>query len=256
YTCLLQNDVNLTSPPLSARCTDTTTSKAFSSHFFNEPFLIDEFIPASATTCPAPGVSAPNGVLNAAGLPGGCPRDLVHRDYQEQYQLNGGRQNRYVTGSDAVGLSMGGYDTKHLPIYRYLHGKKAPNYVIADHFFQGAFGGSYLNHQFLIAAQPPLWTGAPATEHSVIDTQGMPRNNYPFYKTTYPAQDKSLTQACGLPTTIAGYAGGGRSLKPYLPALQRAASYGPKIPLIDDTTADLNIGDRLSDAGVSWAWYS
>jgi phospholipase C len=33
------------------------------------------------------------------------PRDLVHRFYQEQYQLNGGRQNRYVTGSDTVGLA-------------------------------------------------------------------------------------------------------------------------------------------------------
>ena len=53
------------------------------------------------------------------GAPGGCTRDLVHRFYQEQYQLNGGRQNRYVTGSDAVGLTMGVYDTRALPIYRY-----------------------------------------------------------------------------------------------------------------------------------------
>ena len=56
--------------------------------------------------------SPPNGVLNGQGLPGGCTRDLVHRFYQEQYQLDGGAQNRYVTGSDAVGLTMGGYDTK------------------------------------------------------------------------------------------------------------------------------------------------
>ena len=69
-------------------------------------------------------------------LPGGCTRDLVHRFYQEQYQLNGGRQNRYVTGSDAVGLTMGHYDTRSLPIYDYLHGKGAPHYVLADHFFQ------------------------------------------------------------------------------------------------------------------------
>jgi hypothetical protein len=33
YDCLLQNDVNLTSPPLSVRCTDTTTGTSFSSHF-------------------------------------------------------------------------------------------------------------------------------------------------------------------------------------------------------------------------------
>jgi hypothetical protein len=35
YTCLLQNDVNLTSPPLSADCTDTTTATPFTSHFMN-----------------------------------------------------------------------------------------------------------------------------------------------------------------------------------------------------------------------------
>jgi phospholipase C len=51
----------------------------------------------------------------------------VHRFYQEQYQLNGGLQNRYVTGVDAVGLTTGVYDTTTLPIYRYLHGRGAPN---------------------------------------------------------------------------------------------------------------------------------
>jgi len=43
-----------------------------------------------------------HGVGNA---PHPSSRDLVHRFYQEQYQLNGGRQDRYVTGSDAVGLA-------------------------------------------------------------------------------------------------------------------------------------------------------
>src|SRR5215218_6375040 len=38
YERLLQNDVNLTSPPLSVRCTDTTTGTEFSSHFRNRPF--------------------------------------------------------------------------------------------------------------------------------------------------------------------------------------------------------------------------
>ena len=61
YDCLLQNDVNLTSPPLSARCANT--APAFSSHFFNEPFRIEDYIAPEDTTCPTPGVFAPNGVL-------------------------------------------------------------------------------------------------------------------------------------------------------------------------------------------------
>src|SRR3954451_18351867 len=106
YNCLPQNDVNLTSPPLPATCTDTTTGTSFASAFQNAPFSIDSYIPSTATTCPAPGVFAPNGVLNGQGLPGGCTRDLVHRYYSEQYQLDQGKQDRYVTGSDAAGLTM------------------------------------------------------------------------------------------------------------------------------------------------------
>ena len=54
-------------------------------------------------------------MLNGTGLPGGCTRDLVHRFYQEQYQIDGGKQDRYVTGSDAVGLTMGTYNTSNCP---------------------------------------------------------------------------------------------------------------------------------------------
>ena len=264
YGCLMQNDVNLTVGPLSAKCgTESVTlgngsTVTYASHFANKPFRIDSFIKPTDTTCPTRDTlfSFPNGVPKGQGLPGGCTRDLVHKFYQEQYQLNGGRMNRYVTGSDAVGLSMGFYDTKQLPLYKYLHGKHSMHYVVADHFFQAAFGGSYLNHQYLIAAQPPLWSTAPASEHSVLDTQGMVRNNYPLYKTTYPTVDKTVTQACSLPTTIPGFACGDWSVNTSLPSYQPTASYGPKIPPIDDTTQDLNIGDRLTDAGVSWAWYS
>src|SRR3954452_17936061 len=107
FNCLLQNDVNLTSPtPLPATCTDSTTATSFSSAFTNAPFAIDSFIPSTATTCPAPGVFAPNGVLNGQGLPGGCTRALVPRYYSELYQLDNAKQDRYVTGSDAAGLTM------------------------------------------------------------------------------------------------------------------------------------------------------
>src|SRR5262249_10430995 len=150
YLCLLQNDVNLTSPlPLTTTCIDNTGATAIQSAFKNQPFNIDDYIHPTDTTCPAPGVFAPNGVKNGGGRPGGCTRDLVHRFYNEQYQINQGEQNRYVTGSDAAGLAMGYYDTTKLPIYEYLHKDDAPHYVIADRFFQAAFGGSFLNHQWL-----------------------------------------------------------------------------------------------------------
>ena len=59
-------------------------------------------------------------------MPGGCTRDLVHEFYQEQYQLNDGAQNRYATGSDSAGTTMGVYDTRSLPIYEYLHAEASP----------------------------------------------------------------------------------------------------------------------------------
>jgi phospholipase C len=262
YRCLLQNDVNLTSPsPLPTTCTDAPGGTAIQSHFRNRPFRVDDYIGPEDTTCPPPGVFAPNGVLKGAGLPGGCTRDLVHRFYQEQYQIDGGRQDRYVTGSDAVGLTMGVYDTRQLPIYRYLHARGAPRYVVADRFFQGAFGGSFLNHQWLIAGQAPVFEnalsdGSAGDLHSVLDTNGFP-NTYPLYTPTTPVRDGALTQACGLPTTRPAWACGDYAVNTLQPFFQ---PYAPGTPdarrlRVDDTSVARNIGDELSDAGVPWAWY-
>jgi len=92
FSCLLQNDVNLTSPPLASSCVDQTTGTPFSSAFVNAPFLIDSIIAPTDTTCPNPnGAFAAHGFLKGTGLPGGCTEDIVHRYYQEQYQIDGGR---------------------------------------------------------------------------------------------------------------------------------------------------------------------
>ena len=140
---------------------------------------------------------------NGTGLPGGCTRDLVHRFYKEQYQINGGRQDRYATGSDAVGLTMGTYDTTELPIYKYLHGRGHPHYAIADHFFQAAFGGSFLNHQWLIAAATPTWPGAVADGRPTTCTRSSTRNGMPTQATRCYTADRRrssdharLTVAC------------------------------------------------------------
>ncbi len=253
YSCLLQNDVNLTSPPQPADCTDTSTGTAFSSHFPNAPFPIETYIPKDARTCPQPGVFAPNGLAPSPGnLPGGCTKDIVHRFYQEQYQLHGGKQDLYVTGSDAVGLSMGYYDTAKLPVYAYLHGHDHPHYVIADNFFQAAFGGSFLNHQWLIAAASPAWPGMPATQHAVVDSNGMP-NNYPLYHATSAVADPPGTIACGTaPVTLPNLACGDYAVNTIQPLTQPTSSNPTKLPAQTGKT----IGDELSGAGVSWAWYS
>jgi acid phosphatase len=263
YDCLKQNDVNLTSPPLSVRCTDATTATPFSSHFFNRPFTIDRYIPPTATTCPAPGVFAPNGVPDGTGLPGGCTRDLVHRFYQEQYQLNDGRQNRYVTGSDAIGLAMGVYDTRALPIYEYLHRRGHPKYAIADNFFQAAFGGSFLNHQWLVAARNPVWPdarndGSADDLHSVVDVNGMP-NNYDLYHSPSTVVDGALTASCapgpGRGPTPPGVLCGDYAVNTIQPPYQPYSPGTAPARRLPPQTAP-TIGDRLSAAGVDWAWYS
>lgn len=261
YGCLLQNDVNLTSPaPVPTTCVDKAHGVP-ASGFANGPFTIDDHIGPADKTCAAEGTPGPaTGVLkdSPGAVAGGCTRDLVHRFYQEQYQLNGGLQNRYVTGSDAVGLTMGVYRTADLPIYQYLHGRGAPNYVIADHFFQAAFGGSFLNHQYLVAARAPIDTsgaagGAHAGLHSLLDANGFP-TTYPLYTPTGTVKDSRLTQACGQSTTIAGFACGDYAVNTIQPTNPPTAG-GDQLPLIDDT-AYPNIGDRLSAANVSWNWYS
>jgi phospholipase C len=250
YTCLKQNDVNLAALP--ATCSDA--AHGISSAFKNTWFTIDPLIPATATTCPpaAKAFSFPNGVLNGQGLPGGCTRDLVHKFYQEQYQLNGGQQNRYMVGSDAIGLSMGVYDTKQLPIYKWLHGANHPSYVIADDFFQAAFGGSFLNHQFLIAAQPPSDPNAPASQHSQLDTAGFPSRTYPLYTpqpaATYKDSDFTVTCPAPLPTLACGNYAVNTMQPPYEPS----GTFGDKlVPQTNPT-----IGDRLTAKGIDWAWYS
>ena len=253
YTCLQQSDVNLTSPPQPSDCTNTSTGTAFSSHFANAPFSIEGYIPKDARTCPQPGVFAPSGLLpSPSNLPGGCTRDLVHRFYQEQYQLHGGKQDLYVTGSDAAGLAMGYYDTTQLPIYAYLHSHDHPHYVIADNFFQAAFGGSFLNHQWLIAAASPPWSGMTAGQHAVVDSNGMP-NNYLLYHATGPVSDPAGTITCAaVPVTLPNLACGDYAVNTIQPSYQPTSSNPTKLPAQTGTT----IGDRLTAAGVSWAWYS
>ena len=293
YDCLLQTDIGLqtsvqTYPAMTPTnvlpagavgaqtesCTQdltlaTGTAVHISSAFGNAPYNIDDAIPATAETCPdlTHLFSYTFGIVDGHGLPGGCTRDLVHRFYQEQYQINDGNMNRYITGSDSAAMSFGYYDTTKLPIYAYLHANGAPKYVIADHFFQAAFGGSFLNHQFLIAAAAPNVTGQfgpTGATRSVVDADGMTRSHtgtgcsgaYPLFSSTACLFDGNSTQACGTAADANGMACGDYAVNTMLPWYQpTAGGFANKLHPIDNSSTDMTIGDLMSDGGVSWAYF-
>jgi acid phosphatase len=109
----------------------------------NAPFTIDQYAP-----------------------PGDKTGDLVHRFYQEQEQIDGGKNDRFAAVSDAGGLVMGNYKgaSQHLwPL--------AKEFTLADHFHHAAFGGSFLNHFWLICACTPEFRSAPAKMIAALDPQ-------------------------------------------------------------------------------------
>ena len=160
---------------------------------------------------------------------------------------------------------MGYYDTTKLPIYVYLHGRGAPNYVIADRFFQGAFGGSFLNHQWLIAAATPLFAGAlndgSANDlHSVVDPNGMPTST-PLYTSPLGAARQGrladgIVQPAGGTARDAGRRRVRRLCRQHDPAVLLAvfARHRRRTAPAAAHHAD----DRRPALGrqVDWAWYS
>lgn len=156
--------------------------------------------------------------------------DLVHRYYQEQMQINGGKMDKFVAISDAAGLAMSYYDATNLP-----EGKLAQQYVMADNFFHAAFGGSFLNHQWLICACTPKWDSAPASLRAQVTISGST-----VLTLTKDGQVTPDGFAINTSFTIN---------KPHPATITDTAK------LVPNLTAP-TIGDRLSDKGISWAWYS
>jgi phospholipase C len=152
--------------------------------------------------------------------------DLVHRYYQEQYQIDGGKMDKFVAWSDAAGLVMSYYDASDMP-----EGKLAKQYTMLDNFFHAAFGGSFLNHQFLICACAPRWADAPPSIIAQLDSNGV------------MTKDGQVTPDGFAVNTS------------YTVNTPHPASVTDPTLLVPQQTAP-TIGDRLSERGVSWAWYS
>ena len=152
--------------------------------------------------------------------------DIVNRAFQERRQINGGRMDGFVAWSANGGLALSYYDATDLPV-----GRLAQQYTLADHFFHSAFDGSLINHWWLICACTPVWPNAPANVVIQLDTQGV------------VVKDGSVTPDGYVVHTV--YAAN----RPYPATIREPAQL---LPLQTLPT----IGDRLSEKGVSWAWYS
>jgi acid phosphatase len=165
--------------------------------------------------------------------PNGITGDIVHRYYQEQYQIDGGKNDRFLAGSDNPGLVLSYYDASNMP-----EGNLAKQYVMADDFFHSAFGGSFLNHQWLICACTPTWNTAvkpvPAAKRSVLDANGLPTSSGDGFITVAP--DNFIVNTA------------------YTVNTPHPKSDDPST-LVPNLTAP-TIGDRLSAKGVGWTWFS
>ncbi|RBH43321.1 acid phosphatase, partial [Pseudomonas sp. MWU13-2860] len=129
---------------LTAGGQSVTLSQAQTVGFANKPFQIDDPKGLNVT-----GVVVPQSVVT---------RDLIHSFYTNQMQINGGANDKFAAYSDAGGLSMGYYDGSKMAMW-----KLAQQYTLADNFFMGAFGGSFLNHQYLVCACAPQYPNADAS---------------------------------------------------------------------------------------------
>ena len=110
----------------------------------NKPFEIGQYVPIDKIT-----------------------GDLVHRFWHEQMQIDGGKMDKFAAYSDSAGLTMGHYDGSKMKLWDW-----AKRYTLADHFFHGAFGGSFLNHLYLVCVCAPRYENAPAGLVAKLDANG------------------------------------------------------------------------------------
>src|SRR5207247_3997624 len=150
---------------------------------------------------------------------------LVHRCEQGQMQIDGGRMDTFAVVSDAKGEVMGFYHTAGLPF-----AAEAARYTLCDNFFHAAFGGSFLNHFWLIAAQTPVFPGAPSSAVAQLDASGVLITDG-FVTPDGHAVNTAFSVNAPHPSTV------------------------PATSLVPNQTF-ATIGDRLSEQGISWAWYA
>ena len=233
----------------------TTLTQAQSANLPNAMFQIDD----------------PKGI-GSSGIAVGpqiITRDLVHRFFNNMMQIGDGSNDRFAAYADGGALSMGYYDGSGMQLW-----KLAQQYTLADNFFMGAFGGSFLNHQYLICACAPTYPNADAADSPAkdsisqveLDAQGrfkrlVPADNMPasvLAGAPRHKRDSTLT-----PKDASGMFHAVNTMQPaYQPSGVVVAANGdaryadPSKPTTLPPQTQTTIGDTLDAKGVSWAWYA
>jgi phospholipase C len=190
-------------PVMNASKSPPEPDSRFPANLPNAPFQIDKYVPIDQTT-----------------------GDLVHRYYQEQAQIDGGKMDKFVAYSDAATLSLGYYDIRKTALWGY-----ARRYTLADNFFHAAFGGSSLNHFWLVCECAPRFPNAPAAITAQLDPAGN------LIKDGVVSPDGYVINTV------------------FTANNPHPASAKPE-NLLPSIEGMITIGDQLSGKGVSWAWYS
>ncbi len=205
----------------------------------NAPFAIDD----------PQGFDLPVGVAT---------RDLWHKFYQNQMQIDAGKNDRFVAYGDSGALVMGHYDGSKLPLWQI-----AKRYTLADNFFMGAFGGSLLNHFELVCACAPVYPNADRSP-----ARGLISEVEPDGVTLKPAADMPKSALDGPPkfandgTLTPDFFAVNTMQPPYQPSRNAPAPGGdpayadPRAPTTLPPQTMPTIGDLLSAKGISWAWYA
>jgi acid phosphatase len=226
---------------LTARGVTPPVTEAQTQHLANAPFAIND----------PKGFDAPLDVIT---------RNLWHLFYQNQMQIDGGKNDKFVAYADSGALVMGHYNANavKLPLW-----KIAQRYTLADNFFMGAFGGSYLNHFWLICACTPKYPNAdqsPANDQiAVVEPDGVSlkiADNSP--KSAIDGMPKFVRDGALTPDFYSV----NTMQPPYQPSAVKPAKDGnplladPASPSTLPPQTEQTIGDLLSAKGISWAWYA
>jgi len=213
-------------------------TEAQTAHLPNQPFAIDDS----------------QGFHQSLNI---VTRDLVHRFYQNQMQIDGGKNDRFVAWADSGALPMGHYDGSRLQMW-----SVARQYVMADNFFMGVFGSSFLNHFWLVCACIPKYPQAdqsPAKDQiAAVEADGV---------TLKVAANSKKSALDGTPRFVKDgnltpdFYAVNTMQPPYQPSAVKPAPGGD--PAMADRAnpstlppqTEQTIGDLLSAKGVSWAWY-